>query len=296
MFNKLVLFLGSIIFTFSAFAKPIEVPVFWGFSLSSDSGIMVKNLIDSANTKQSKYKFILTHRPGSAGSIAVNSMMADDKLSILVHSSSFYIRPIMYKENYDPRDFSMTNSICVDQPLGIISTKYTKMSDIENLPITVGIIPGSITTLVTGSIIKNNNNFNFKEIPYKTTPEATTDMLGGHINSSVDFLGQATFSRLPSDAKVLGITGTVEHNGMRTFKSQGIKGLEEVKVGYYLYVKKTLPSDTQSEISKIFYAAVDNKVKHHCETDFGRIQNVAFDNLQNYHINQIEIWNTIIKQ
>jgi tripartite-type tricarboxylate transporter receptor subunit TctC len=295
MFKHLIVSILALFLSTTSYARGIEVPVIWGFSVASDSGMMIKSIIDSANSNQQKYRFIFTHRPGAAGSVAVNSLLSSSRLSVLAHSSSFYIRPHFHDENYKLEDFTMINTICKDQPIGIISSKYSSVDQFLNQNITMGINPGSIGNLIPRNLVRNNRNLNILEVPYKTTPEATTDVLGGHIDSSVDFLGQVTLSRLTGDTKIIGITGTINHRGMKTFASQGFKGLEDIKVGYYFYVKNDISLDIQKEISDILYQAYNEVTKRHCETDFGSINKIPFENLKSVHSKNINYWRSVSK-
>jgi tripartite-type tricarboxylate transporter receptor subunit TctC len=295
MIKSLITILFAGMLTLSAQARGIEVPVIWGFSIASDSGMMIKSIVDSANASQNKYTFVFTHRPGAAGSVAVNSMISSPRLSVLAHSSSFYVRANLYDENYKLEDFTMINTICKDQPIGIISSKYKSVDQFLNQNITMGVIPGSITTLIPKNLVRNNSNLNILEVPYKTTPEATTDVLGGHIDSSVDFLGQVTLSRLTDNTQIIGITGTVNHRNMRTFASQGFKGMEDIKVGYYFYVKNEVSEDIQREISNILYQAYNDVTKRHCETDFGSINKIPFESLKSVHSRNINFWRSVSK-
>jgi hypothetical protein len=190
----------------------------------------------------------------------------------------------------------MINTICKDQPIGIVSLKYKSVDQMLNQSVTMGVIPGSITTLIPKNLVSNNNNLNILEVPYKTTPEATHDVLGGHIDSSVDFLGQVTLSRLTDISQIIGITGTVNHGKMRTFASQGFKGLEDIKVGYYFYVKNDVDLEIQKEISNILYHAYNDVTKRHCETDFGTINKVPFESLKGIHSRNIEFWRSVSKK
>jgi tripartite-type tricarboxylate transporter receptor subunit TctC len=277
-------------FPFIVSAKPIEVQAYWPFSNVSDQGLMIRKVIDQANTIQNKYKFVFNHRPGAGGSLAVNLMSTDKDLAVLIHTSSFYIRHNLYEENYNLNNFSLVNTICSNQPLGIFSKNIKSIGQLKNRRATIGIIPGSITSLVTKNLIVNNKNFNIVEVPYKSTPEATTDMLGGFIDGSVDFVGAGTLARLPENSVILGITGKTAYKGLPTFKEQGIEGLDNITNSYYIFVKNTMNLELQKEISNIFYSAINSEVQQLCNTSNGSIVKTPFESLKQLHETNINLW------
>lgn len=273
-----------------ASARPIEVQAYWPFSNVSDQGLMIRKLIDQANEVQSKYKFVFNHKPGAGGSLAVNLMSNDKELSVLLHTSSFYIRQNLYEENYNPSNFSLINNVCSNQPLGIFSKKIKSVQQLKEQRSKIGVIPGSITSLVTKNVVANNTGFNIVEVPYKSTPEATTDMLGGFIDGSVDFVGAGTLARLPKNTFIIGITGKTSHKGIPTFKDQGINGLDDITNSYYVFVKNTVSADLQKEISDIFYSAINSEVQALCSTSNGSIDKPHFSSLKDLHKNNQYLW------
>lgn len=285
-------FFGTVAVSLSLIAsvQATEVKVFWPYSAVSDQGLMIKELVDSANQLQQKFKFVFVHKPGAGGSLAVKSAQAEESLSVLVHTSSFYIRPNLVKDAHNIADFKMTNTICTNQPLGIVSRKLQSIKDFENTTARVGLNPGSITSLVPRNLSANNQKIKIVEVPYKGTPEATNDMLGGHIDGSVDFVGPATVSRLPGDVRILGITGTKSVNGFKTFKEQGYSGLEDITNSYYIFVKNSVDNTLAAEISDVLYKGFNDKVKTYCETGQGTLTKTPRENLQDLNAKNIEIW------
>lgn len=264
------------------------VQVVWPFAAGSSQANMVRSVIDSANAQQSKYKFIFTHKPGAGGAVAAQYVADLKELAVLAHTSSFYIRPQLYKESHNVDDFNMVTLICAEQPLAIFSKKINRLSDLQGKEIKIGIIPGSITSLVTRSIKRENLDIKVIEIPYKGTPEATTDMLGGHIEGSVDFIGTSVTSRFGNDIKILGITGKRSINSYPTFESLRVKGLENVTNDYFFFVSKSIDVAERQELNSILTNAYTEKTKFFCEDDFGQLVKTPF--------NQVDVINQFHKQ
>lgn len=276
---KILIILVTFMFTSHAYAQK-TVQVFWPFAAGSSQANMIRSIIDTANTQQDKYKFIFAHKPGAGGSVAAIAAVDSKELSLLAHTSSFYIRPMLYKESHNIDDFSMLSAICTGQPLAIFSKKINTFSDMQGKEVKLGIIPGSITSLVTKNIKSENPEIKIIEVPYKGTPEATTDMLGGHIDGSVDFIGTSVTSRFGNDIKILGLTGKRSIGGFATFQSLQIKGLENVTNDYFFFINKSIDYSTRQELNKILTNANNEKTKLLCEDDFGQLVNIPFTNLE----------------
>ena len=291
--KKIFASLFMTIISLVAQAQPV-INVVWPFSVSSSDANMIRALIDQPNQQQTKYKFVFLSKQGAGGTIAAGHVLDNPTNHVLISSTSFYVRPMLYKESHDTTQFSLINTICHGKPLAIFSKKYASLKEIGNKEISVGINNGSIVQLVSRGV-KAGSNLKIVEVPYKGTPEATTDVLGGHLDASVDFVGPATFARLPTNTKVhvLGITGNVNHADMLTFKSQGINGLEILVVDYNMFVNKTMPLAQQQELNTIFNNAFNEGVRENCENDFGRLIKSNLAQAGKLHQDNIAAWRRI---
>lgn len=278
--------------TASASAQKV-VPIIWPFSPASSQATMIRATIDSANSQQNKYQFVFQNSPGAGGVIAANSAKEAKSLTILASTSSFYIRPLLYKNSHNVDDFNMISTLCVGQPLAIYSKKLNNLSDIQNKEMSIGVVPGSITTLLLRAMQRENQGMKFLEVPFKGTPEASHAMIGRHIDGSVDFIGTTVISRFDNDVKVLGITGKRNINGYPTFQSLKINGLESMTVDYYFFVNKTVDISVRQELHKILTDAVTEKPKSTCEDDFGQVVKHPYSHMNSIHKSNKYIWETL---
>lgn len=290
---KKLLTLLLLSFASIAFAESIPVNIHWPFAVGSPQANMVRGLIETANTQQTKYNFVFSHKPGAGGSIAARSV-TPNQLSILASTSSFYIRPLLYKDSHTINDYSLVAEMCTSQPLAIFSKKYKSVNDF-NKSVTIGVIPGSITTLVTRSLSKSNSHLNIVEVPYKGTTEATTDLLGGHVDGSVDFIGKAVLARFDSTVNVVGVTGTKRIGSYATFESMGAKGLTGITNDYFLFVHQSVDEPTRKELNSIFRQAINNsaRVKELCTDDFGTVANTPYDQLTSINAGNASKWSKL---
>jgi|LakMenEpi03Aug12_release.lakeMendotaPanAssembly.Ray.scaffolds.fasta_scaffold24511_9 tripartite-type tricarboxylate transporter receptor subunit TctC len=254
----------------------IVVPIVWPFALSSSSGIQVREIVTEANTIQNKYQFVFEHRPGAGGAVGVNHVINANQPVLLVHTSSFFIRPYMVKEgSYDPEQFILINNYCSDQPLALLSKNFKTLVDLQKqTKISVGVIPGSITTLPVAEYKKQNLKFDLIEVGFKGTPEITTAVLGGHLDVSIDFLSPTV--RDINELNVLAITGTKNYGNARTFQSQGLNGYELMTISYYLLMHNKTDPAVVKELNDIMVRAVANpRVQKLCTQDFGTVTTVS---------------------
>lgn len=277
-----------VLFATTLVAQAKDIQVLWPFSVSSEQANMVRVLIQNANKNQSKYNFIFISKQGAGGTIAAQAALGN-AVSILATSSSFYIRPLLYKESHDITKFSMTNLLCIDQPLAIYSSRqHISLSSKENF--SLGVIPGSITTLVARLITENNKDVSILEVPYKGTPEATLDMLGGHIDGSVDFLSKSTVEKFGRQITAIGITGKKNIGNIRTFNDQGIFGVEDITNSYYLFVNGIYDEKFKIEISEIFNNALGSQVTSLCEKDHGTVLRAPYKSLEKINTATSQSW------
>jgi tripartite-type tricarboxylate transporter receptor subunit TctC len=277
----------------AANANPQPVQIVWPFAPGSTQAVMFRNLIESANQQQSKYQFVFVNRPGAGGAIAANYTTAANSLTVLASTSSFYTRPLMYNESHDPEQFRLASAICLQSPLAMFSRKYSSFNDLKNNTVTVGINPGSVTQLFTRLLVQHNPELKFTDVPYKGTPEATTDMLGRHIDTSIDLLSVGNLARLAPDTAVIGISGTRNLANMPSFSSLKVKGLDNLTNNYYVFVPRSVDIATTQELSRIFNSAINEAVRESCNNERGVVEIVPFDRAEKLHQTNQAQWRQI---
>jgi tripartite-type tricarboxylate transporter receptor subunit TctC len=278
-----------LLFSMSTFAKTI-VPVIWPFSNASTNATMLRAIIDEANNQQQNYVFVFDHKPGAGGAVAVHHALSLNRPSILAHSSSFFIRPYLVQEgSYDVNQFNMLNVHCIGQPLAVISIKYKNINDIPvQSNVTVGMLPGSITQLVSSNV-RTVKDVEVIEVPFRGTPEITASILGGHIDMGVEFLSGLSNPHLG----VIGITGKTNHNNYKTFNSQQIFNFDDMVVDFFMLTHKNIDPSTAGDLNSIMSRAV-NSVKHkaYCQADFGRPANLTDKDAAAYFKKTHSFWKT----
>jgi tripartite-type tricarboxylate transporter receptor subunit TctC len=265
------------------------VNVHWPFSPSSPQSNMIRELLSSANNSQNQYRFVFQSKPGAGGTIAANATKDSQGLNILATTSSFYIRPELYTNSYNVNDFHMIGVVCENQPLGIYSKKSITLDILKNREFTMGVIQGSITNLLSQAMSNANPNLKIKEVYYKGTVEASQDVLGGHIDTSIDLVGPNMISQF-NNINLIGVTGKISRPGFPTLKSQGINGLDQMTVNYYIFVKNSVSSTDKRNLNKILNPNGNAQIQKLCNNDLGVVPDYAYESLANKHQEKISYW------
>lgn len=268
-FKKLFSAAGiALLLSFNSNAQT-TVPVIWPFSLASTHATMVRTVVDELNTVQKDYIYVFVHKPGAGGSIAANTLLTQQGPAIMAATSSFFIRPNLYPSaSHDLSKFNTIGTYCDNQPLALFSSKYKTLSEIKNSSVNIGVIPGSITHL-TASAYGKSSQTNINTVFYQGTPEITKDVLGGHLDVSVDFLSAA--SQFSGKINVLGISGLKDYPEGRTFKSQGITGVDGTHSNFLIYANNTdakLVNTTRHALATVLQS---HKLQEVCRQEYGSI-------------------------
>jgi len=253
---------------------------------------MIRELLISANETQDRYKFIFAHQQGAGGSMAAKAVQRDSNLSLLASTSSFFIRPELYENSHSVNDFSMISAVCLGQPLGLLS-KNKNLLNGAGEEITIGVIPGSVTSLVAISLMQNNKEFSLRLVPFKSTPSATTSMLGEHIDGNIDFVGKLTIERLNGLAGIVGITGNQNKGKYQTFESLGISGLTEIVNDYFIFAPNNVDELVKKELNEIFNKAINEKVTRICQDAYGNIRQLSYPEATQLQKIKEESWKRI---
>lgn len=244
------------------------VPIIWPFAPGSTQGQMVREIVQEANNIQKKYVFVMETRSGAGGAVAVQHALSQKTPVILSHTNSYWIRPFFLPEGaYDTELFRLVHAFCVDQPIAVLAKNFTNLSDLDRKDhVSIGVIPGSITQLVSQQLIQQRSRIQFTEVGFRDTPSITVNLLGDHLDLSVDWLAGVNDDRI----KVLGITGITNVGNARSFRSQGLSGFENLTNSYYLFINKNMDPELATDLVTVLSRASQNsRVQEFCRKDYG---------------------------
>jgi tripartite-type tricarboxylate transporter receptor subunit TctC len=271
-----------------AHANTKTVEVVWPFAPGGTQATMIRHLLENANAAQKDYQFLFVNKPGAGGSIAVNSVANSNNLAVLASAATFYTRPLLYKESHDVDKFNILSQVCENAPFGLFSKKYKSLSEMQGKKVSVGIIPGSPGHIFSVALAKAFKDITIVEIPYKDTVAASTDMLGQHVDASIDLLSEGTIARMPQDVTIVAVSGTEKVGNATTEKA-----LSNMTAGYWFFIPKSVDKAVQKDLNRIFTSAIDSKVKGSCAAERGTIIPVAFEKLDELHETNKKNWKNL---
>jgi tripartite-type tricarboxylate transporter receptor subunit TctC len=246
---KKLLALFLVLASATAFANSRQnVSIFWPFSVGSNQVNFVRAIIDEANNQQNKYQFVVEFKAGAGGTVAAQHVARAEQLTLLTSSSSFFVRPVYYpNESHKIEDFRPIYIECTGQPMSILSVKYKTLDELRKQKrLTIGVGLGSITESAARELQKHLPNTQLDLIPYGGTFPAVQDMLGGTLDLAAGWIADTRQFVEIGKAYSIGITGTKDLEGYKTFHSQKVRGFEEL-VGNYAVMASKRVSDQQAE-------------------------------------------------
>ena len=231
----------------------------WGFG-DSIAGIN-RALVKEANEIQDRYHFLFDAKPGAGGSIAANHV-AKAPNTILISSSAFYIRPVVYpNESYDLSRYQVLLTQ-FDCPMAITAGKYDAWSKLpQDRPLTIGTSGLGVTTHLAATQIQARYK-NMQVVPFKATSESLLSAVSGQTDLHVAFLSEPeAWSKNDSrNLHVLGITGRTAVKQYQPLVNQGFPAiLGDMNVPFQLIVPADFPADKYHEIREILQKAMKSR-------------------------------------
>ena len=267
------------------------VPIIWAFSPASNQANALRVIIDNANKAQTKYNFVFEHKPGAGGSIAVNHLIRSSSPTLLMMSTTIFTRPYYYRnQSYDVNDIQPVVIASTNSPIAILSTKFTSIEDIKNNSVKIGIVQGSITESVAKAL-QNNLNSEVILVPYQASINATNDLMGGHIDASVEFIKDSIPWVESNKANIIGITGSTQIDKYKTLSTQSISGTENLISNYYVVANKSITNNMLKEFHEIITSAmIQDNVIEVWKGDYAKTTKRTYQQTLEFWNNQKQFW------
>lgn len=236
-------------------ADPAKTPGVWGFAVGSTQGTYFRAILEQANRDQKKYEFYFDHRPGAGGAIAAKHVLDQRGPAILAHSGAFFARPYLYPDTQYRFDQFRPILVMGSAP-GVLMTRGKTLDQLMKQPrITLGTAgAGSSTHLMAETLKKYLKNSEVIMVHFKDTNEAYINVLGGHIDATFEFFGDAK-AKATTDVTFAGVTGGQRVDGVEPLKARGMPNMEHVSGIFAVYVPTTMSAETYNEIRSILLKA-----------------------------------------
>ena len=214
-------------------SRPIKLIVPYTPGQGADSAA---RLVATKLAERLKQAIVIENRPGAAGNIGAEAAAkaAPDGYTLLVGSNATHAaNAALYPSlRFDPlKDFVGVSYIGA-VPMAVIAAPGFPASNMRELvqlakskPGTVSVAVPSSTARVVLELMAKSSAASFKDIPYKGSTAAISDVLGGHVQLSIDTAMAATPQVQSGKMKALGVTSSARTSVLPTVPTLAESGL-----------------------------------------------------------------------
>ena len=254
--------------------RPIKLIVPYTPGQGADSAA---RLVATRLAERLKQAIVVDNRPGAAGNIGAElaAKAPADGYTLLVGSNATHAaNAALYPSlRFDPiKDFVPVAYIGA-VPMALIAAPNFPASSIGDLiqlakanPDTVSVAVPSSTARVVLELLSKSSGANFRNVPYKGSTAAITDVLGGHVQLSIDTAMAATPQISAGKMKALGVTSATRTSVLPSvppFAESGLPGFSLVAWNVWFAPRGTPPAIVEklnTEIAKVL-AETDTAAK-----------------------------------
>lgn len=200
---------------------------------------------------------IIDNRPGAGGSMGsdVVAKSAPDGYTLLMGTAGTHaINPALYKKlPFDPvKDFTPI-ALVATAPLAIVVNPSQPVNDVASLVALAKKMPGKISYgsagngtphHLTGEMFKAAAGIDLQHVPYKGSPQALTDLIGGQIQMMFDPLQSSMAHIQTGKVRAIAVTGAQRSAALPnvpTVAESGFPGFETTQ-WWGVYAPANLPA------------------------------------------------------
>ena len=290
MKKLLVILLASLTFTVNA---QTVVPIYWPFGIASAQANHIRSIIEQSNKDQKKYTFILEHKPGAGGSIAVKAVASHNGIALTSHTSSFFISPMVQPDNsYNFKDFTPVLIQCVNQPAFITSSKYKSFEELQKQKfLSIG-VAGSFTELQGKQLQKSLPNTEVTIVRFVGTPEARLQVLAKNVDLGVEFPLGAIPLVESNKLNVIGSSGNISFDKKYpVFSKFGVNGFESLSTSSIIVASSNVKPEIITELHSILnYASRVPELSEAYEKDFCKKSDLSLQQSNDLYKKWTEFW------
>jgi len=174
-------------------SRPITIVV----SLAAGSGMDAITRLYADKLSEALGKpVIVENKPGAATTLAANQVakaLADGYTLVVLTSIALSINPTLFKHlNYDPQDFTPI-SLYVKSPFILVIdpalpaktlSEFVELARKANPTLSYASIGAGSVQHMSMEFAKKRLGFDATHVPYRSTPQSVTDLMGGHVAAS----------------------------------------------------------------------------------------------------------------
>ena len=287
-------------------ARPLKIIVPFPAGSGTDTGARVLGQWLSAKSGQT---VIVDNRPGASGFIAAQAAAAaapDGHTLLLTTNTTHAANPAMFKKlPYDPvKDFEPV-SMVGSAGLLLLVPAASPYQDIGSFlaRLRAGgqrlhFGAGNSSSRIAGELLKTAIGADLLAVPYKGTPQALTDLMGGQVDFMFCDVGPALPLVTSGKLRALATSSADRELLLRdvpTLKEAGLKDFE-MTVWSAVFVPARTPKHTVEKLSELMRAALsDPAVRQEFSRTGGRSRGSTPEELRTFVNSEMAKWAAAVK-
>ena len=286
--------------------KPIKFIVPFPAGSGTDTGARLLGQWLIAKTGQ---PVIVDNRPGASGLIAAQAAAAappDGYTVFLTTNTTHAANPAMFKKlPYDPvKDFEPVSMVGSAGMLLLVAPgsphkdigSFLAQLRVGGKRLNFG--AGNSSSRIAGELLKSATGADLMAVPYKGTPPALTDLMGGQIDFMFCDIGPALPLVTSGKLRALATSSADRELLLRevpTLKEAGLKDFE-MTVWSAVFVPAKTPKEAVAKLSELLRAALaDPAVRQEFSTTGGRSRGSTPDELRAFVKSEMAKWAAAVK-
>jgi len=253
---------------------------------------------------------VVQNEPGAGGTLSmttVNKAPADGYTLLTIGPAVSTIKELFPKATVDVQRDLEPVTILGQTPMMLVVHKDVPVTDYKSLLAYIKAHPGELTFAsngrgsaghLAGSLFKKMAHADLRYIPYRSTPQATADLLGGRVSmiwlSSLGNLGDTGAVR--EIAVTLPDQRWNKYPNLPTFDELGLKDYE-ITTWVSMYAPKGTPPEVAEKLTAALNAALADPAVQQRLDKAGIVKPKATgpDFLKKYLNNEIEKWTDVLR-
>jgi len=311
MFRLLAMLASVLIYASSAAAAGYPERTITIICASGAGGIVdvTTRIIADHMAKALGRSIVVQNEPGAGNTLAIGAAIKaapDGYTALTLGPSAGVVGELYPKFSGDMQRDLRPVSIIGITPLVLLVHKDVPATDYASLVAYLKAHPNELTTgsngrgsagHLAGELFKKMAGVEIRYIPYRTTPQAQADLIGGRL--SMMFLSTLTDSIQAGTLRPIAVTTLERWNlfpDVPTFDERGLKGYEAT-TWVSLYLPKDAPQEVVDKLNSAVEAALaDPEVRVRLD-NVGVIppRNTGPDSLAKYLRSEIDKWSEILR-
>jgi len=286
--------------------KPVTFIVPFAAGSATDQ---LARALGNSITQDTKQAVIVDNKAGASGMMAAQAAAratADGYTVLITTNTTHAANEHLYKKlAYDPvKDFVPVTGLGKGGQVLVVRTEapYKSVADLvvkaKHEPGKLSFGSGSSSSRVAGEMFKQLSGTNILHVPYKSNPQAITDLLGGQI----DFMITDTATGVPQikggKLRALGVSTTRRNPllpDVPTIDEAGVKGYD---MGYWFaaYVPAGTPAPVVARLRELLVAGTKSATaKSFFDSTGSDAWTTTPDELGKFQIAEAQKWGRVIK-